>query len=202
MKEKVSKGFSIIGYLSVIAFGILFIILYKGLKNGVSENVLITIITLLGVLLTITSSLFIVKMTERANLKLKRAEDVRNVKLKYYYKFCEAYVNKYLYSGFGGCNEEVQASMEFVREANRLPLYASKEVIEFIENLKNPEKAKEKDFGELYTLIRNDLNNDDFELFEDKLNTQLTITNKVIVKDEHNNAQVIDRNNPVIKKRV
>lgn len=55
-----------------------------------------------------------------------------------------------------------KATEKFAIEASRLPLYASADVIAFIENCKNPNNSN--NINDLYNLIRKDLTSSSFKL--------------------------------------
>lgn len=179
------------GGMVLITSLVFLLISIKLLFSDMSDNVKIALITVVGALLTIIGSMVIVFLTQKANIKEKKAADIRDIKLKYYHKFCEAYVNKHLYMGKENCIESVEANMEFIREVNRLPLYASNEMIAFIEKIKNPDDAKDTKFDEMYILIRDDLNSDEFKRFNKDLETSLAISDKVIIQDKEGNKKIL-----------
>ena len=70
-----------------------------------------------------------------------------------------------------------KAEMTFVLEANRLPLYASEEMIQFIEKIKNPQIAKETKMEEFLIILRRDLCENTFENFSDIKGISLVLPN-------------------------
>lgn len=175
--------------LAIIIFIMMIMMLYKIISSNISDNVAITLITSLGILLTIIGSITIVQMTSKSNLKEQRAMDIRKIKLKYYHRFMESYNNKLMYvSESTNSNLDVQKKLakldeEFNLEVNRLPLYASQEVIEFIENVKNQNNNVDTSFGKMYELIRKDISNDEFNEFKG-LNVSLSMPEFIVIKEE------------------
>lgn len=180
--------------------------LWKLLHPEMTENVQTTLITTIESLLTIVGSIFIVYLTLKANLKEKKVSDVRTIKLKYYHQFCKAYVNKFIYGNLNNCPEQVEANTEFIREINRIPLYASyvsQEMVELLfDDSNNPTKAPNVNFSKMYSLIRKDLNSDEFkifdEIFEETFKASVYVNDKTndktVVKDENGNRLVVDNN--------
>lgn len=208
-----------------ISIFVLIIILCK--QFNIDKEVETALITQVGGLLTFIGSLVGIGLTLDSNIKQKRAENVLNTKLNYYHRFCEAYVKKCSYINHNDTKEAIESNMEFVKEVNRLPLYSSEEIVNFMEFTKNTSEEiyrmkkeyislleqlkvsfskneceefinllektqkfksdiefKEKsiqdnDFGKLYKLIRDDLNNDSFDEFTDELKATLTIPDKI-----------------------
>lgn len=182
--------------LAIIIFIMMIIMLYKITNSNISDNVAITLITSLGILLTIIGSITIVQMTSKSNLKEQRAMDIRKIKLKYYHKFMESYNNKLMYSSeLTKNNLSIQKKLAkldeaFNLEVNRLPLYASQEVVEFIENAKDTTDNKDTTFGKMYELIRKDISNDEFNEFE-KLNISHSVPKFIVIKEENGNENLI-----------
>ena len=114
-----------------------------------SDNVIIEIIGGINAVLSIIGSIFVNKLTA----KQQRDSEVRMIKQQWYNNFLEAFSKKISYANNGvEVPEEINA--KFCEEFNRLPLYASEEVIECI-NLLN--KNSDRPIFELYKVIRNDL---------------------------------------------
>lgn len=80
--------------------------------------------------------------------------------------------------------------MTFVLEANRLPLYASEEMIQFIEKIKNPQIAKETKMEEFLIILRRDLCENTFENFSDIKGISLVLPNKVIYTNSNGQKNI------------
>ena len=105
------------------------------------------------------------------------------MKRKYYNAFIEAFTQKLFYINKPDCMEKIEAEMTFVLEANRLPLYASEEMIQFIERIKNSTIAKETKMEEFLVILRKDLCENSFDNFSDIKKIALVMPNRVIFTD-------------------
>ena len=118
-----------------------------------------------------------VKITSNSQIKEQKIAADREMKRKYYNAFIEAFTKKLFYIGKHDCIEKIEAEMTFVLEANRLPLYASEEMIQFIEKIKNPQIAKETKMEEFLIILRRDLCENTFENFSDIKGISLVLPN-------------------------
>ncbi len=73
--------------------------------------------------------------------------------------------------------------MKFMEEANRVPLYASQEMVEFMEKIKDPKVAKDTSMTDFFIIMRADLCSDDFEDFSEIETVNMAISDIVVVKD-------------------
>ena len=112
---------------------------------------------------------------------------MRTIKLEYYHKFIEAFARKYNYISCPDSKEAVEANLNFILEINRLPLYASQEMVHLIESIRN--NGGQNQFSELYSVLRKDLSTDEFSAFND-LNFSFTIPEKTIITDKDGNKIV------------
>lgn len=87
--------------------------------------------------------------------------------------------------------EKIEAEMTFVLEANRLPLYASEEMIQFIERIKNSTIAKETKMEEFLVILRKDLCENSFDNFSDIKKIALVMPNRVIYTDLNGRKNII-----------
>lgn len=117
----------------------------------------------LGMLLSIIGYLI--------NSWLDRKAKVLEIKQQYYHKFLEAFIEKMSYQNkLTNSDQEIKkmfdkATEKFAIEVSRLPLYASADVIAFIENCKNSNDSNNSnDINDLYNLIRKDLTSSSFKL--------------------------------------
>ena len=115
----------------------------------------------------------------------------REMKRKYYNAFIEAFTKKLFYINKPDCMEKIEAEMTFVLEANRLPLYASEEMIQFIERIKNSTIAKETKMEEFLVILRKDLCENSFDNFSDIKEITLTMPNRVIYTDLNGRKNII-----------
>ncbi len=111
------------------------------------------------------------------NAKNQRKLYMLQVKREYYNKFIEVLMRKLFYRNYE-CIESIRANEDFCIEVNRLPLYASKEVIDYVNKIYNGE---ERSPIHLLLLIRKDLDMSDLSNLS--LNPQLpniVLTKKII----------------------
>ena len=117
-------------------------------------EIIVALIAAGATVLTIIGSIVAVKVTSNSQIKEQKIAADREMKRKYYNAFIEAFTKKLFYINKPDCMEKIEAEMTFVLEANRLPLYASEEMIQFIERIKNPQIAKETKMEELLVILR------------------------------------------------
>lgn len=133
--------------------------------------------------LTIIVSIIGVSMTNSAQLKQQRFEAAREIKRTYYNQFIEAYTNKLQFYNKPDSLEKVEAEIVFVQEVNRLPLYASQEMVEFVNSMWDKENATLASTSEFYDIMRRDLCSDEFLPFENLEEFPMAISNNVVVLD-------------------
>jgi len=117
--------------------------------------------------------------TELAYLKdskLQRNAEAIKIKQDYYHTFLEALSIKFSHLNSVVTEEAILANQKFCIEINRLPLYASQEVVEFVNNFAGGGNAP--DFKDLYTLIRKDLCSDTYDSFQSLSQIHFQIPNK------------------------
>ena len=146
-------------------------------------EIIVALIAAGATVLTIIGSIVAVKVTSSSQIKEQKIAADREMKRKYYNAFIEAFTKKLFYINKPDCMEKIEAEMTFVLEANRLPLYASEEMIQFIERIKNPQIAKETKMEELLVILRKDLCENSFDNFSDIKEITLTMPNRVIYTD-------------------
>ena len=154
-------------------------------------EIIVALIAAGATVLTIIGSIVAVKVTSNSQIKEQKIAADREMKRKYYNAFIEAFTKKLFYINKPDCMEKIEAEMTFVLEANRLPLYASEEMIQFIERIKNPQIAKETKMEELLVILRKDLCENSFDNFSDIKEITLTMPNRVIYTDLNGRKNII-----------
>ena len=154
-------------------------------------EIIVALIAAVATVLTIIGSIVAVKVTSNSQIKEQKIAADREMKRKYYNAFIEAFTKKLFYINKPDCMEKIEAEMTFVLEANRLPLYASEEMIQFIERIKNPQIAKETKMEELLVILRKDLCENSFDNFSDIKEITLTMPNRVIYTDLNGRKNII-----------
>lgn len=154
-------------------------------------EIIVALIAAGATVLTIIGSIVAVKVTSNSQIKEQKIVADREMKRKYYNAFIEAFTKKLFYINKPDCMEKIEAEMTFVLEANRLPLYASEEMIQFIERIKNPQIAKETKMEEFLVILRKDLCENSFDNFSDIKEITLTMPNRVIYTDLNGRKNII-----------
>ena len=154
-------------------------------------EIIVALIAAGATVLIIIGSIVAVKVTSNSQIKEQKIAADREMKRKYYNAFIEAFTKKLFYINKPDCMEKIEAEMTFVLEANRLPLYASEEMIQFIERIKNPQIAKETKMEELLVILRKDLCENSFDNFSDIKEITLTMPNRVIYTDLNGRKNII-----------
>ena len=96
-----------------------------------------------------------------SDAKLQRNAEARKIKQDYYHMFLEAISIK-ISTPNPNSKEFELANQKYCLEFNRLPLYASQEVVEFF----SASAGAPPEFTQMYEVIRQDLYSDNFENFE------------------------------------
>ena len=99
-----------------------------------------------------------------SDAKLQRNAEARKIKQDYYHMFLEAVSIKFSHLNKMDSEDAILANQRFCIEVNRLPLYASQKVVEFVSEFAGGGKAPE--FTALYEVIRQDLCSDTYDNFE------------------------------------
>ncbi|KWT98703.1 hypothetical protein APQ14_19695 [Vibrio toranzoniae] len=120
----------------------------------------------------------VAELTYLSDSKLQRSAEARKIKQDYYHMFLNAVSTKFSYLNDMESEKAVRANQKFCIEFNRLPLYASQEVVEFVNNFAAGGKAP--NFAELYDLIRKDLCSDEYESFKNLTKFNFQVPNKII----------------------
>jgi hypothetical protein len=120
----------------------------------------------------------VAKLAYLSDAKLQRGAEARKIKQDYYHMFLDAVSTKFSYQNNMESENAVRANQKFCIEFNRLPLYASQEVVEFVNDFAAGGKAP--NFAELYDLIRKDLCSDKYESFQNLSKFNFQIPNKII----------------------
>lgn len=154
-------------------------------------EIIVAIIAASATVMTIIGSIIATKMTTNAQLREQQIASNREMKRNYYAKFIEAFTKKLFYADKPDCVEKVMAEMEFVLEANKLPMYASEEMLQFIEKMKNPKAAQDTPVGEFLKILRNDLCENDFNKLSNQTELSLTVPNRIICSDENGRKTIV-----------
>ena len=154
-------------------------------------EIIVALIAAGATVLTIIGSIVAVKVTSNSQIKEQKIIADREMKRKYYNGFIEAFTQKLFYINKPDCMEKIEAEMTFVLEANRLPLYASEEMIQFIERIKNSTIAKETKMEEFLVILRKDLCENSFDNFSDIKKITLVMPNRVIYTDLNGRKNII-----------
>ncbi len=150
----------------------------------------VALIAAFATIFTIVGSIWTSNLTNNNQLELQRIDEIREMKRTYYNDLTEAYTLKLMYNDMPDSIEKTEAQMKFLKEASRLPLYASQEMVEFIENMKNPIIAKNTNVKEFYIIMRKDLCSNEFKAFENLNDMSITISNNVIITDSQGNKKI------------
>ena len=156
-------------------------------------EVQVAVIAGLFALVSIIPSVYMSNENNEAQAALQRAEDVREMKREYYDDLTEAFVTQLMYQDADGTVEQVEARQNFLLAASKVPLYASEEMVQFIESMKNPETAKNTGVENYYIIMRKDLCSDAFSAFEDIQTLTIYITDDVLVTDENGKKTVLKK---------
>ena len=153
----------------------------------------VALISVIGIVIAIIGSIIATNITNNGQLEQQRIEAVREMKRTYYNQLTEAYIEKLMYIDKPDSIEKINSEKKFLVEASRLPLYASQEMIEFIERMKNPNIAAKTSVTEFYKIMRKDLCSNDFENFKDLSNISISIPNKVVITDSEGNKIIQEK---------
>ncbi len=150
----------------------------------------VALIAAVTTICTVIGSIYAVNSTNSSQLELKRIDSIRDMKRTYYNALAKSFALKLMYNDVPDSIEKVEAEMNFLKEANRLPLYASQEMIEFIEKMKDPKLAANTKISDFYIIMRNDLYSTDFKPFDSQFELSITMPHAVIITDPQGNKQI------------
>ena len=148
-----------------------------------STEVKVALITMIGVCITVFGSIVATNYVNKGQLEQQRIDAVREMKQTYYNQLIEATTTWQEYAQKPDSVEKAEAKMKFMEEANRVPLYASQEMVEFMEKIKDPKVAKDTSMTDFFIIMRADLCSDDFEDFSEIETVNMAISDIVVVKD-------------------
>ena len=109
--------------------------------------------------------------------RLQRNAEARKIKQDYYHMFLEALSIKFSYISSMETEDGILANRKFCIEVNRLPLYASQEVVELVSQFAGDGKGL--GFTALYEVIRNDLCSDTYDEFNNLSQFNFQIPEKI-----------------------
>ena len=151
-----------------------------------NTEIIVAIIAMIGVILTIIGSIIATNLTNNSQLEQQRIDSIREMKRTYYNQLIEAYTEKLMYINKPDSVEKIEAEIRFLKEANRVPLFASQEMTEFMERMKNPQIAEKTSTGEFYLIMRKDLASSDFKNFDAPIELSISIPNNVTINEKGN----------------
>lgn len=176
------KNFSLVAYVSLfilLVFVLLSVIAYINTIGLIGDSITIALIAALSAIISIIGSLFVSKQQASDNSRQQRALKIRETKQLFYNQFIEATVLKLANMYKVGSQEYKDADTKFCMERNRLPLYASQEIVEFVEKVASSAYQNKYeatfDFKTLYELIRKDLLNDELKEFKNLESLSVTL---------------------------
>jgi len=140
----------------------------------IDEKVIISLIGSLTAIITIIGSIYVNKILSNENSNNQRILEIRKTKQEYYHEFTESFLLRITYLPNQNSKEFKDADKKFCIEKNRLPLYASQEIIEYVEEVASG-KTLTADFKTLFELIRKDLLNDELKEFKNLKSLNVTL---------------------------
>lgn len=148
----------IMGWILAISCGIIAIcnivfVFSKASAIQLSENIIIAIIGVAGLMFTALGSILLAKYTTNSEVKMRN----REIKQRYYDEFAEAFIKKNILIRNINHPESKSINEKFFLEVHKLPLYASPEMIDLVERMKSGEVPS---FGTIYSIMRDDLISD------------------------------------------
>jgi hypothetical protein len=168
MKKVIMLIFCIV---SVILCLIVFTIRANKIIAGTySDPIIISLIGSLTAIATVFSSIYL----NSENARQQRASEVRKMKQDYYHKFKESFLLRLTYITNQNSKEFIEADKTFCIERNRLPLYASQEIIEYVDKVASG-KLQNADFKTLFEIMRMDLKNEQFDEFKNLKELSVTL---------------------------
>ena len=141
------------------------IVLNSIMPDTIDDKIVISLIGSLTAIITVIGSIYVNKLLSNENSRQQRALEIRKTKQEYYHKFTESYLLRMAYFPNQKSNEFKEADQKFCIEKNRLPLYASQELIEYVDEVQSGELVNAP-FTTLFELIRKDLLNDELKEFQ------------------------------------
>jgi len=160
--------------ITMIALIVYTLELNKEAPKTVDDKIIISLIGSLTAILSVIGSIYVNKMLSNENSKQSRALDIRKTKQEYYNKFTESFLLRITYLPNQKSKEFKEADKTFCIEKNRLPLYASQEIIEYVDEVASG-KSLTADFKTLFEMIRTDLLNDDLKEFHELKSLNVTL---------------------------
>jgi heme/copper-type cytochrome/quinol oxidase subunit 2 len=172
------KSMSIWIFLAIIVLiiGLIFYCIQTNVKSpkSIDNSVVYSLITALTAIITVIGSIYVNQSLASENAKNQRSMEIRKMKQDYYHRFTESFMLRLAYLPNQNSNEFKDADKKFCIEKNRLPLYASQEIVEYVDEVASG-KNLTANFKTLFELIREDLKNDDFRGFEELKDISVTL---------------------------
>ncbi|MCW8828288.1 MAG: hypothetical protein OQK94_04450 [Gammaproteobacteria bacterium] len=165
----------------ILVLAVLLFVVIKGMssQDGVSDNVVIALIGAITAAITIVGSVFIAQLTSSNEGRKQRQIEARNLKREFYNRFLEQFSRR-MAAGNSPAGYDFEENQKFCIEVNRLPLYASQSVVELVNHIASGKGVAtgEADFNRLFSVIREDLCDDDYSGFKDLKTIHFQIPNK------------------------
>lgn len=172
------KAINIWIFLAVIILilGLIFFCIKANIDKpkSVDSVIIISLIGALTAIITVIGSVYVNQLLTTENAKQQRAVEIRKIKQEYYHRFTESFLLRIAYLLNQKSIEFKEADKTFCLEKNRLPLYASQEIVEYVEEVADG-KNLTADFKTLFEMIRKDLKNDDFADFDKLKHLSVTL---------------------------
>lgn len=149
MKHHVPIWICAISLLSIAVSFLYLIVLNQAALND--TRVFLALVAAITAVVTTLGSFYLAGFNARKKEEQDRATESRKLKIDYYFRFLEALTRKMSHP------KDDDLNMTFCVEKNRLPLYASQEVIELVEKIAKGVQSNTPTFTDLYAAIRNDL---------------------------------------------
>lgn len=149
-------------WIALLSFLIILAVKVINIPITLTEKTTLMLIAAIATTVTVIGSLLVAQITSASNSRRERNAEIRKIKQDYYHRFMDAlagYLAHKVYKNKGfpiDETKEFEAKHKFCNEKNRLPLYASQEIVEWVNTMMD-KMLELDDFRKLYALIREDL---------------------------------------------
>lgn len=160
----------------VLIIGLIFYSIQTNVEkpNSIDNAIIYSLITALTAIITVIGSIYVNQSISAESSRNQRLVEIRKMKQDYYHKFTESFMLRMTYIPNQNSTEFKEADKTFCIEKNRLPLYASQKIVEYVDEVASG-KNLTADFKTLFELIRKDLNDDTFTDFDNLKNISVTL---------------------------
>lgn len=144
---------------------------------NLSDTITAALIAAAAGSVSIVASVALAAHSAAESAKQRRQQEAREVRRRYFHQFLEVMSRKFALDRTDkDSTERQEATSQFCIEVNRLPLYASQNLVEMISRVASGEDPN-PDFSKLYSAIREDLCDDSFEPFENLMEFNFQVPN-------------------------